>query len=350
MDRQAIRHDLESLARTSKGAIVLSDMPGDVGEEVPTADKDSEALTCRSFGGTISREWKIASFSGLTAKAGDRPVFPAPAAIDIPDHDQVAMQEEPEPATDASSIFAFPKGAGAGGFLHEIFEVLDFANDDRSAINKTVSGKLEEHGFAAQWEETIAGMITRVLNAMLGPADGLTLSRVAMADRLSELEFHFPLQPTTPEMLSMLFAAQGASNFSAQFPDHIGKLAFSPVRGFMKGFIDLVFQFKGRFYLIDWKSNYLGNRVEDYSRVRMAAEMEERFYLLQSNLYALALHHYLKKRLPGYRYRDHFGGVFYIFLRGVSPNPEDQFGIYRDLPGEALIEALSQELIGEPGK
>jgi exodeoxyribonuclease V beta subunit len=147
-----------------------------------------------------------------------------------------------------------------------------------------------------------------------------------------------------------VFAAHGAGNCSARFPEQIGKLAFSPVRGFMKGFIDLVFQFKGRFYLIDWKSNYLGNRVEDYSRARMAAEMEERFYLLQSNLYVLTLHHYLKKRLSGYRYRDHFGGVFYIFLRGVSPNPEDEFGIYRDLPGEELIEALSRELIGKPGK
>jgi exodeoxyribonuclease V beta subunit len=97
---------------------------------------------------------------------------------------------------------------------------------------------------------------------------------------------------------------------------------------------------------VDWKSNYLGNKVEDYSRERMAREMEERLYLLQSNLYVLAIHQYLKKRLPGYRYRDHFGGVFYIFLRGVSSNPDDQCGIYRDLPTEELIESLSQNLIG----
>ena len=348
MDGQAIRHDLESLARTSKGAIILSDMPGDVGEEVPTADRDSKALSCRNFSGTISRDWKIASFSGLTAKTGDRPAFPAPAAMDIPDHDQVAVQDEPEPDTDASSIFAFPKGARAGSFLHDIFEVLDFTNTDESGT--IVAEKLQEHGFEKKWEETITGMITRVVNALLGPADGLTLSRVGMADRLSEFEFYFPLQPTTPDMLSAVFAAHGINNCSDQFPEHIGKLAFSPVRGFLKGFIDLVFRFKERFYLIDWKSNHLGNRVEDYTRERMAQEMEERFYLLQSNLYALALHQYLKKRLPGYRYRDHFGGVFYIFLRGVSPNPENQFGIYRDLPGEELIEALSREFIGTSGK
>ncbi len=348
LDNASIRQELETLAGKSRGTIVLEDMPADSGEEVPALETESMALSCRTFTGTISRDWKIASFSGLTAKTGDRPAIPAPAAMDIPDHDQVAVQDEPAPDTDAASIFAFPKGARAGSFLHEIFEVLDFTNTDESGT--IVAGKLQEHGFEKQWEQTIAGMITRVVNALLGPADGLALSRVGMADRLSELEFHFSLQPTTPEMLSAVFAAHGINNCSTQFPGHIGKLAFSPVRGFMKGYIDLVFQFKERFYLIDWKSNHLGNRVEDYTRERMAQEMEERFYLLQSNLYALALHQYLKKRLPGYRYRDHFGGVFYIFLRGVSPNPEDQFGIYRDLPGEELLEALSRELIVEPGK
>ena len=118
----------------------------------------------------------------------------------------------------------------------------------------------------------------------------------------------------------------------------------------MKGFIDLVFQSQGRFYIVDWKSNFLGNKVEDYSRERMAREMEESFYLLQSNLYVLALHQYLKKRLPDYRYRDHFGGVFYIFLRGVDPKAGDEFGIFRDLPGEELVEALSRNLIGPAGK
>ncbi len=118
----------------------------------------------------------------------------------------------------------------------------------------------------------------------------------------------------------------------------------------MKGFIDLVFQFRGRFYIVDWKSNFLGNKVEDYSRGKMEREMEKSFYLLQSNLYVLALHQYLKKRLPDYRYRDHFGGVFYIFLRGVDPKAGDGFGIYGDWPGEELVEALSRNLIGPVGR
>ncbi len=194
-------------------------------------------------------------------------------------------------------------------------------------------------------------MIGRVLAAPLQPgADGLTLSRVGKKDRLTELEFYFPLQPITPKKLKKVFSGYGGAAISSQFPNGVEELDFSPARGFMKGFIDLVFQFRERFYIVDWKSNFLGNRVEDYSRERMGREMEESFYLLQSNLYVLALHQYLKKRLPDYRYRDHFGGVFYIFLRGVDPKAGDEFGIYRDMPGEDLVEALSRDLIGTVGK
>ncbi len=271
MDRQTIRHDLERLSRTSKGTIVLSDMPVDSGEEVPPAEKDSEALTCRNFSGTISREWRIASFSGLTSKAGDRPILQAAAVLDTPDHDQMIVQDEPVLDMDPLSIFAFPKGAGAGSLLHEIFEVLDFTKNDRSEIKKAVSGKLGEYRFEARWEDTLVAMITRVLNAHLQPSGNrLTLSLVRKDDRLSELEFYFPLQPITPDTLSKIFANHGSNNVSPHFPERVEELAFSPARGFMKGFIDLVFRFKGRFYIVDWKSNYLGNRVEDYTRERMA--------------------------------------------------------------------------------
>jgi exodeoxyribonuclease V beta subunit len=115
----------------------------------------------------------------------------------------------------------------------------------------------------------------------------------------------------------------------------------------MKGFIDLVFQFGGRFYLVDWKSNFLGARIEDYAFPALRAAMVENFYTLQYHLYALALHQYLKTRLPDYAYERYFGGVFYIFLRGVDPQSGPGFGIYRDLPGKRLIEGLASNLIAD---
>ena len=95
-----------------------------------------------------------------------------------------------------------------------------------------------------------------------------------------------------------------------EFPERIERLDFSPIKGFMKGFIDMVFQYQGRFYLVDWKSNYLGNRVEDYGQEKLKEVMENEFYVLQYHIYSLALHQYLKTRILDYDYERHFGKVY----------------------------------------
>jgi exodeoxyribonuclease V beta subunit len=114
----------------------------------------------------------------------------------------------------------------------------------------------------------------------------------------------------------------------------------------MKGFMDMVFRFEDRYYLVDWKSNFMGTNVEDYGPESLTRAMEENFYILQYTFYTLALTQYLKRRVQGYDYDRHFGGVFYVFLRGVDPGKGPEFGVYRDKPRRDLIEALSKELIG----
>lgn len=124
------------------------------------------------------------------------------------------------------------------------------------------------------------------------------------------------------------------------------RLQFRPLDGYMKGFMDLVFRFGDRFYLVDWKSNYLGGRIEDYAQGALQKVMTENFYQLQYHLYVVALHKYLTARLPGYRYESHFGGVYYLFLRGVDPEKGSDYGIYRHRPEATAIEALCQDLMG----
>ncbi len=245
-------------------------------------------------------------------------------------------------------IFAFPRGAKAGTFLHDVFEHLDFT-DKPPAIRELVAGKLREYGLEDRWAGAACEMIDRVLSVSLFNGQGdFRLSRLGSKDRLSEMEFYFPLRQVSPEKLKQIFARHGGPHLPPGFPQRIETLNFQPARGFMKGFIDLTFQFQERFYLVDWKSNFLGDRIEDYRREHMAEEMEENFYILQYHLYALALHQYLKIRLPGYAYGKHFGGVFYVFLRGVDPQGGSESGIYRDRPEEELIESLSAELISLP--
>ena len=111
--------------------------------------------------------------------------------------------------------------------------------------------------------------------------------------------------------------------------------------------MDMVFRFQERFYLVDWKSNFLGTKVEDYGQEALSLAMKEEFYILQFHLYAVALNQYLRLRLPGYSYESHFGGVYYIFLRGVDPERGPDFGIYRHRPSAELINQLCTNLISQ---
>ncbi len=120
----------------------------------------------------------------------------------------------------------------------------------------------------------------------------------------------------------------------------IENLEFSPLRGYMKGFIDLVFEADGRFYLVDYKSNWLGAEPAAYRRSRLDEAMARESYVLQYLIYIVALHRYLRLRLPDYDYERHFGGVFYLFLRGMDPALGSDCGVFRDRPSLALVEAL----------
>ncbi len=303
-------------------------------------------LRGRFFETQIPRDWKISSFSSLSS--GQK------LDADVPDYD-VSLSQEPSEGGEvaetgsepAFGIFAFPKGARAGTCLHDILEHIDFTEQDGEAARGLVTEKLVSYGFEDKWADTVYEMVQKVLSMPLDPADpGLELRKIGAKDRLHELEFVFPLKSIVPNVLKRLFAAHGGPGLDGEVPEQIGRLGFSRVRGFLKGFIDLVFQWRGRFYLVDWKSNFLGPRIEDYGVNCLKRAMGEGHYYLQYHLYALALDRYLETHLPGYRYEDSFGGIFYLFLRGVDPERGGDFGIFRDTPKKDLINAMAEALIG----
>jgi len=127
------------------------------------------------------------------------------------------------------------------------------------------------------------------------------------------------------------------------------RLHFSPLEGYLKGFIDLIFRFENRFYLADWKSNHLGNLLRNYGQNELFKVMDEGEYFIQYHLYALALHQYLALRVPEYRYEEHFGGVYYLFLRGMDPAQGISTGVFHDRPPLALLEMMREKLIRPSG-
>ena len=114
----------------------------------------------------------------------------------------------------------------------------------------------------------------------------------------------------------------------------------------LKGFIDLVFQWQDKYYLLDYKSNVLGAGSHAYDRTAMEQAMVEHRYDLQYQLYTLALHRYLRHRLAEYDYQRHFGGVIYLFLRGVDARFPGN-GIFTCLPQEKLISELDRLFSGK---
>ena len=149
----------------------------------------------------------------------------------------------------------------------------------------------------------------------------------------------------TPDKLKKAFKKIGRRNRIGQFPARLERLSFAPSLGFMKGYIDMVFRHQGRFYLLDWKSNYLGPTFDHYHQPFLQQTMEANYYTLQYHIYTLALHQYLRHQQPGYRYEKDFGGVFYIFIRGVNEPKGPEYGVFYDRPDPDLIHFLGQTLI-----
>ncbi|MBI5656763.1 MAG: exodeoxyribonuclease V subunit beta [Geobacter sp.] len=321
------------LAAAAGGAIALCEPPAGAVQLPAARPEAGPPMAAREFHGVIDRSWRVTSFTGL--------VSGKPHAMELPDRDAAAPgsdrpAERPAPAF--GDIFSFPRGAVPGTCLHAVLERVDFAAFDQAAVRQLAREQLARHGLAAEWEATVARMIGQVVRAPLA-ADRpeLRLERLGRGGWQPELEFMLPLAALESGDLARVFRSHGAGG---RFPDLLDELGFGRVRGMLRGFIDLVFCLDGRYFLIDWKSNHLGNMPADYAPERLDEAMEREYYTLQYHLYCVALHRWLESRMAGYDYDRHFGGVLYLFLRGVDVAVPGQ-GVFHARPERGLVEALS---------
>jgi exodeoxyribonuclease V beta subunit len=170
-------------------------------------------------------------------------------------------------------------------------------------------------------------------------ADGAAPPRLrdlGRADRLTELEFHFAVNGTQPRQLDRLLSEHGYADTG------LAESTLPALHGLMKGYIDLVFRHRGHYYIVDYKSNHLGNDLTNYDTPGLHRAMAQHQYRLQYLIYCVALHRWLAKRLPDYDYDRHIGGVYYLFIRGMRPDDGPTRGIVHDRPPRSLIEELDQ--------
>lgn len=362
-----LRADLGALAAAAGGAIAIVDF--DVEEpgpayEAPVSAGASE-LSARTFErGRVGASFRMGSFSALSQRDLEdaRHADPEALGLDRDEVDERASLAPPAagpPERDAAPrevaegpvlLHAFPRGARAGTMLHDVLEHLDFTSADGAALRALVRDKLEAAGYAdEQWGETLTSGVRAMMAAPLDPA-GLRLADVPRARRIDELEFVLPVarggEALTARRLAEALEAHPGGDTPASYAARLGSLRFPPLRGFLKGFIDLVFEHDGRFYVVDYKSNHLGPSPEDYRAEALVRAMTHHDYVLQYHLYVVAVHRWLLRRLRGYDYDRHFGGVYYLFLRGMSPDHPTR-GVFADRPPRERTEALSRALEGE---
>jgi len=326
----------QRLAERAVPNIGLVPLPTTPGVPLTTADTDSAAIVARVPPRPIAGGWRIGSFSALAQGATSDDA--------AADHDARVPERDGAEATAPAApddIVRFPRGAAAGECLHAILERIDFS-DPRgwraivaSALAEFPPGRSDVDG------APLAPMVERMLHDVTStplPFGG-TLAAVPRTRRLAELGFTFPARDLDTSRLRDAIVAAG-------YP--MPRLAPGRLHGYLNGYIDLVFEHAGRYYVLDWKSNYLGNAPGSYARTAIAQAMRDQGYHLQQLIYAVALDRYLRRRLPRYDRDVHLGGVLYLFVRGVRPawRADDgaQTGVYFDRPGAATLDRAAAAL------
>lgn len=285
----------------------------------------------------LSRDWWVYSFTQLTGEA--------PGALDAAARSEAerGAEDEPEPLlpTSGAAVDWRYSGSRFGNVLHAALEQVDFAvwrdwRDGESpppGQEAPLRDALRAEGYAeADLDDGIAQLATlagNTLNAAL--PEGTRLCELTPDARRAEMEFHFALQPTSTDALLSLLHAHGLLRERQAFGLR------RRLEGLMTGKIDLVYVHAGRYYLLDYKSN----RLPAYDPPALDTAMADSEYTLQALIYTLALHRWLRFRLgDDYDYARDFGGVRYLFCRGIGASGESSSGIYAQTPPQALVEAL----------
>jgi exodeoxyribonuclease V beta subunit len=296
------------------------------------------------------------SFSGLTRSAR-RPFGSAigPEAIgrDVDAEVDDPSVAEPEQSPDlAGDMDSFPRGADAGTLLHEVLEQVDFATWSEGEVRSLAARALERHAFGATYEDQILHVVRSLARTPLrSEPESFRLGDVAPGQLRPEMEFTLavPGRPGsegfTPLNLSALLGRSAAGTPLQGYAERVAGLSWAELDGFMRGFIDAIFFDGERYFLVDYKSNHLGSLRADYAPENLLAPMIAHDYVLQYLIYSVALDRYLSRTLEDYSYKTHFGGAYYLFLRGMSEAHPPGCGVFFDRPDEALVGGVS-ELLG----
>ena len=298
--------------------------------KLPLMDnQQAPELKPKYFGKNNLKQWGVSSFSGLT-------------------ENHLYKGGKTDKGT---GVFSLPKGKNFGNAIHKIFQNYFTYGKEHFYNNmpRYFEAPLKTDRFFRSANDNTRSarfaiaqkMFENTLNHSIKvDHQEFSLGNIASGDVKTEFPFFYKINTITTTLLQNIFRDYGIETIK-DFAEELGTLNFSPIKGYMKGDIDLLFRNNGQYFVLDWKSNHLGPKTEKYCDAQLRKTMNDECYFLQYHIYALAIHLFLKQQLNNYDYDKDFGGVFYIYTRGIDPAGN---GIFFDKPPRALIEELEKQL------
>lgn len=315
--------------------------------------------------GSVDNSFTVTSYSAITSGAHND-MF----ASSVDEKETSVEDGDSDDSKDKDLInFNFAKGSTAGSFLHKIMEIVlakdDVDKTDKDSLYNFVNSQLKYDFYHlvsksgddedAKNEKIVAlsSWLYDILNANLLPkakdGDQVKLSNLKALDCARELDYFLPCKDFKVRVLNGIchdFYESEVKDFEMLSVPELPDLKKSNFKGYMNGSLDLVAKFDTetgpKFYMIDYKSNYLGNSFSQYTQQKILKSIFESRYDVQILFYSLALYRFLKTTLPNFSYEKDFGGVMYLYLRGMNSFDTKSPGQFYVKPSEALIDRLDR--------
>ena len=318
-----------------------------------TTDARNQAQRARALSFEVKQGPRHTSYTQIVLQDRRAQSETDDIAVDL----RVADESDAAPMDEASAgapkgFFAFSRGAEPGICLHKLFELVDF-QANHASLRDTVATTLRTHGYdlptAHRGEIDPIADTTQMLATLLDkelPQLGFRLADLGKKQRKAEWRFQMTADNLQPNRVADVFLQHGGADYR-DYAASLRTLSPQTIQGYLSGSIDMLLEHEGRYYVIDWKSNYLGARAENYEHAALLADAKQNDYVLQWSVYLAATHRYLRARLEDYD-SSRIGGVCYVYLRGVTQSHAST-GIltFQPEPGfvEAMDEWISQETL-----
>jgi exodeoxyribonuclease V beta subunit len=296
----------------------------------PAAEKLSMLRPRNRTTRSLQTDYQMTSYSAMAALSEHE------------DHASAANLEELRDEAPGPEILhrGLPAGANFGNLVHDSLENLSFQSLAKKEDNSEYIRRLcSRYGLALSPEAVQDLLFTVVSTPLAAVGQGHPVFSLAGLDErqcIMEMPFYFHMSRLQTEKVNEILAGEPT----------VTRLSHKGMQGYLTGFVDLICRHNGKFYIFDYKTNYLGDNLKDYSGHRLQKAMASHNYGLQYWIYTLILHRHLQNVLPGYSFESHFGGVRYLFVRGMAPDAPGS-GVFATLPSHLLLEELDNALGGE---